>query len=76
MPASTTEATRRFQSTFDALRAKHAAQRNRPRWRHLVSIVASGPIALCRGLLWALQDSRRREAARVIDRWRHLQSPD
>jgi hypothetical protein len=40
--------------------------------RYFVSIVASGVTAFGRGLLWALQDARSREAARVIDRYRDL----
>jgi hypothetical protein len=70
MHASITEATRPFQLTFGEARQK--GRRNRSRLRYYVSLVASGATAFGRGLLWALQDARSREAARVIDRYRHL----
>jgi hypothetical protein len=71
MHASTTDSTRPFQSAFDASRSKKG-RRTRSRSRYFVSTVVSAAIAFVRGLLWALQDSRSREATRVIDRYRHL----
>jgi hypothetical protein len=70
MHGSTTQATRPFQLTFDEARRK--GRRRRSRLRYFVSIVASGATAFGSGLLWALQDARSREAARVIDRYRDL----
>ena len=72
MHASTTDSSRRFQSAFDAARSKRRGRRTRSRLRYFASIVASGATAFGSGLLWALQDSRIREASRVIDRYQHL----
>src|SRR4051812_42391754 len=72
MRASTTKAMLPFRFAFDAARSKQRRRRNRSRLHYFASIVASDAIAFCRVLLWALQDSRSREAARVMEQYRHL----
>ena len=72
MHASATKVTRPFQPAFEAAGTLRRARRNRYRLRRSALFVASGVVACCRALLWALQDARSREAARVMARYRHL----
>ena len=68
MDASTTKVTRPFRPAFEAAGLQLKARRSRTRLRRLVLFA----IACCRALLWALQDARIREAARLMARYRHL----
>ena len=72
MRAALDETTAAFEPTASAERSNRRTRRIYSRLRQFGRLVASGTTGMGSGLIKALHDSRRRLAARMIDRHRDL----